>query len=155
MYDDVHVWMQRYQRVEYGGFTFATKDSQGKNKHDNSHMRLDYMEPHGRNHLRPATAYATITDLFVHTMYPGGPSKLVVCGAWLEVMGICPIAGTTLVRKNKNHAFNLSAKFTFMQECYTMPVALWPHDPFDKLPIDNPKRKWYDIIDRNEADLNV
>ena len=145
--------VQRYKRVEYGGYIFATKAAQEKNKDDDSHIRVDYMEPQGRNNLRPATAYATITDLFVHCMYPGGPSKVVVCGSWLEVMGKCPIAGTTLVRKRKNHPFNMSAKFTFMQECYTMPVALWPHDPLGKLPSDDPHRKWFDIIDRNQADI--
>ena len=93
--------MQRYQRVEYGGYTFGTKQSQMNNKHDSSHLRVDYNEPVGRHNSRPATAYATITDLFVHTMYPGGPSKVVVGGSWLEVMGKCPIAGTTLVRKNR------------------------------------------------------
>ena len=116
--------MQRYERVEYGGYTFGTKQSQMNNKHDNSHLRVDYNEPVGRNNSRPAIAYATITELFVHTMYPGGPSKVVVGGSWLEVMGKCPITGTTLVRKNANHPFNLSTKFTFLQECYTMPVAL-------------------------------
>jgi len=94
--------VQRYKRVEYGGYIFATKAAQEKNKHDDSHIRVDYMEPQGRNNLRPATAYATITDLFVHCMYPGGPSKVVVCGSWLEVMGKCPIAGTTLVRKKED-----------------------------------------------------
>ena len=145
--------MQRYERVEYGGYTFRTKKSQMTNKHDNSHIRVDYNEPVGRHSSSPATAYATITDLFVHTMYPGGPSKVVVCGSWLEVMGKCPITGTTLVRKNANHPFNLSAKFTFIQECYSIPVALWPYDPFNRLPSQDPHREYYDIIDRNQQDL--
>lgn len=143
----------RYERVEYGGNTFGTTKSQKKNKHDNSHIRVDYNEPVGRNNIRRATAYAEITDLFLHTMYPGGPSKMVVCGSWLEDMGRCPTAGTTLVRYNRNHPFNLSAKFTFIQECYPMPVALWPYDPFGKLPNDDPHRKYYDIIDRNQLDI--
>jgi hypothetical protein len=61
--------------------------------------------------------------------------------------------GTTLVRKKPDHAFNLSAKFTFMQECYTIPVTLWPYDPFHKLPSHDQRRQYYDIIDRNQADL--
>ena len=145
--------MQSYNRVEYGGYTFGTMISQEGKKHDNSHFRVDYNELVGRNHTRPAEAYATIADLFIHTMYPGGPSKVVVGGSWLECMGKCPIAGTTLVRKNANHPFNRSAKFTFIQECYTMPVALWPYDPFNRLPSQDPHRQYYDIIDRNQTDL--
>ena len=60
----------------------------------------------------------------VHEMFPGGPSKVVVRGSLLEVMGRCPITDTTLVHKNKNHPFNQSSKFTFLQTCYNIPVAL-------------------------------
>ena len=84
-------------------------------------------------------------------MYPGGPAKLVVQGDWLEVMGKCPIAGTTLVRQNNNHPFNNSCKFSFLETCYNIPVALWPHDPFNKLPNDDPHREYFDIIDRNQT----
>jgi hypothetical protein len=146
--------MQRYERVEYGGYIFCTKRSQEGHKHDNSTFKVDYNELVGRNRSVPATAYATIRDLFVHTMYPGGPSKVVVCGSWFDVIGKCPIAGTTLVRKNPNNSFNVNAKYTFIQECYTMPLALWPYDPFCRLPAGDPHRHYYDIIDRNQPEIH-
>ena len=144
--------MQSYSRVEYGGYTFGTKESQEGLKHDDSHIRLDYNELMGRNNSQLKSAFATIKDLFVHEMYPGGPAKVVVHGAWLDVLGTCPIAGTTLVRKRENHPFNLSCKFTFIQTCYQMPVALWPYDPFKKLPSNDPRRHHFDIIDRNQTE---
>ena len=96
--------------------------------------------------------YATIKRLFVHEMYPGGPSRVVVEGRWLEPMGKCEVAGTTLVRHNKHYGFNLPgrARFTFLSTCYEIPVALWPHDPAGTLPAGHPRRKWYDVIDRNQ-----
>jgi hypothetical protein len=52
-----------------------------------------------------------------------------------------------------NHPFNLYVKFTFLQECYTMPVALGSYDPFMRLPSHDPHRKYYDIIDRNQQNM--
>jgi hypothetical protein len=86
-------------------------------------------------------------------MYPGGPSKLVVKGNWFENMGKCSIAGTTLVRNNANHPFNRASKFTFIETCYTIPVAVWPYDPFNKLPANHPRRQYFDIIDRNQTEI--
>ena len=57
-------------------------------------------------------------------MYPGGPSKVVVEGLWYENVGTCPIAGTTLVRENKNTPFNKCSRFTFLETCYQIPVAV-------------------------------
>jgi hypothetical protein len=111
------------------------------------------MEAVGRASSHLKSGFATIKDIFVHEMYPGGPSKVVVSGDWLEVMGKCPIAGTTLVRQNDNHPFNNCSKFTFLETCYNIPVALWPYDPCNKLPNDDPHRKYFDIIDRNQTEL--
>ena len=111
------------------------------------------MEAVGRAQSQLNSAFATIQAIFVHEMYPGGPSKLVVRGDWLEVMGKCPIAGTTLVRQNDHHPFNKNSKFTFLETCYNIPVALWPFDPFNKLPNDDPRHKYFDTIDRNQTEL--
>jgi hypothetical protein len=111
------------------------------------------MEPSGnRRETVRKTVYATILRIFVHELYPGGPSKVVVEGRWLETMGKCEIAGTTLVKHNKRYGFNLRgrARFTFLDTCYEIPVALWPYDPGDLLPQNHPRKKWYDIIDRNQ-----
>ena len=39
--------------------------------------------------------------------------------------------------------------FEFIEDCYEMPVAVWPHDPLGKLGSTNPARKYSEIIDRN------
>ena len=94
--------------------------------------------------------FAQIKRIFEHTAYPGGPTRVVVQGDWLEIKGDCDVAKTSLGAKNPNHLFNSSSPFVFLDTCYTMPVALWPHDPFDKLPPSHPHKLWFDIIDRNQ-----
>ena len=81
--------------MEYGDYTFGTMKSQKNNKHDNSYIHVNYNVPFGYNYTRPVTVYVTITDLLVYTMNTGGPSKVVVCGSWLEVMSKYPITGNT------------------------------------------------------------
>ena len=97
-------------------------------------------------------AFASITRIFVHSMYPGGPSKVVVEGLWYENVGTCPIAGTTLVRENKNTPFNKCSRFTFLETCYQIPVAVWPYDPHGKLHPEDERRLYFDIIDRNQTE---
>ena len=142
-----------YRRAEYAGYKFADYKTQKNRKSDDSHFRVEYREQIGRSSQTVLKqAYASIRQIFVHAMYPGGPEKVVVEGRWLENMGKCPIAGTNLVRHNVNASFNQPGrqKFTFLETCYHMPVALWPFDPLNKLPHDDRRKKFYDIIDRNQ-----
>jgi hypothetical protein len=94
--------------------------------------------------------FAQIKRIFVHKAYEGGPSRVVVDGDWLQVVGLCEVAKTTLVRKNPNHPFNLSSRFVFLDNCYHRPVSVWPHDPFNRLPPGSRFSDCYDIIDRNQ-----
>ena len=75
---------------------------------------------------------------------------IMVEGDWFTVMGTCPVAGTTLVRKDLDHPFNSSSRFVFLNNCYNRPVAVWPHDPFDDLVSTDPHKHCFDIIDRNQ-----
>jgi hypothetical protein len=136
--------------VQYAGSIFRTKHSQRNLKTDNSHLVMDYKPPGANQPVKQA--YAQIKDLFEHEAYPGGPKRIVVNGAWFDVMGKCPIAGTTLVKKNRRNPFNFSSKFVFLDDCYQRPVAIWPHDPSGELAANDPKRKWFDVIDRNRSD---
>jgi hypothetical protein len=109
------------------------------------------MEALGRAESRLRSAFATLKAIFVHEMYPWGRTKLVAQGDWLEVMGTCPIAGTTLVCPNNNHPFNNSCKLSSLETSYNIPVALWPHGLFNKPPNDDPRREYFDIVDRNRT----
>ena len=144
---------QVYKKIEYAGYRFATSKSQKFTKHDNSHLRLDYYE-HAVRYGAPekTRAYAQIRRLFVHEMYPGGPSKVVVNGRWFEGMGRCEVSGTALVRHNRNSGFNRPGqpRFAFIDTCYQVPVAIWPYDPIDKLPDNDPRKRYFHVIDRNQ-----
>ena len=85
--------------------------------------------------------------------YPGGPSRVIVEGEWYRDMGKCPVAKTTLVKRDKHHSFNLSARFMFLEDCYRRPVALWPFDPLHRLESEDPKTKWFHVIDRNQEEI--
>ena len=111
---------------------------------------MDYVPPGVNQNV--LQAYAQIVDLFEHEAYPGGPKRIVVEGTWYDVVGECSIAGTTLVSRNKQHPFNFSSKFVFLDDCYQRPVAIWPHDPHGMLARGDPKRKWFDVINRNRAE---
>ena len=63
---------------------------------------------------------------------------------------VCPVAKTTLVRESPSMPFNSSSKFVFLDACYERPVAIWPHDPLGDLPASDPRRDWFDVIDRNQ-----
>ena len=78
---------------------------------------------------------------------------MMVEGDWFKVIGTCPVAGTMLVKKDSRHPFNSSSRFVFLNNCYTKPVAVWPHDPFDDLPHMNPHKDCFDIIDRNQDEI--
>ena len=61
-------------RAEYAGYTFRTRASQKHLKHDNSHFRYDYNEDLRGGRKEARKAFVSIIRIFVHSMYPGGPS---------------------------------------------------------------------------------
>ena len=105
-----------------------------------------------RDVVRSKKAYAAIQRLFVHEAYPGGPRRYVLEGKWFKVVGVCPIANTTLVRYCPSMPFNTSSRFVFLDACYQRPVAIWPHDPLGDLPLGDRRKDWFDVIDRNQCE---
>ena len=92
--------------------------------------------------------------MFVHEAFPGGPSRVIVEGEWFRVMGECPVAHTTLVKRDKDFHLNHSMRFVFLEDCYSRPVALWPFDPLHRLEQRDPERGWFHVIDRNQSELD-
>ena len=114
---------QSYKRARYAGNVFRTQASQVNLKGDDSHVRFDYRAAEGGDLTK---GFATIIRMFEHEAYPGGPSRVVLEGAWWQVVGTCPVAGTTLVKKNVEHPFNYSSRFVFLDECYQTPSSFGP-----------------------------
>ena len=104
----------------------------------------------GRTDLK--SLFGTITKIFQHTMYPGGPTKVFLQCEWYDTVGRCPVAGTQVVRKNPQNDWNLRSPFVPLDTCYQIPVAFWPYDPFDKLAANDPMnfKDCFDVIDRNQ-----
>ena len=146
---------QVYERARYAGSVFRSERSHKSPTNDDSCIRQDYRAPGVRGNAGVVlSAYARIRKIFVHQAYAGGPSRIVIQGNWHTVMGKCEIAGTTLIRPDRNQDFNTSAKFAFLQNCYQRPVAFWPYDPLHKLEEDDARRKWLDVIDRNQTETS-
>ena len=139
--------------MHYAGSTFRTAESQKNLKTDDSTISMDYMHIHPGGRQEKKKIFATIKRLFLHENYPGSKKRLIVEGEWWELVGKCPVTKNTLVKKNTDHSFNHSSKFVFLANCYPRPVALWPHDPLDDLDHDDERKKWFDVIDRNQDEL--
>jgi hypothetical protein len=135
----------------YAGFTWKVHDATSTSSKDNSIFRMDWSPP-----VRPgrsptiAKAYARVKRIFTHTMFPGGPATIFVQGDWYKDEGVCAVAGTQLVSFYPAHPFNRDSKFIPLNECYQQPVALWPHDPLKEMDADDPKKTFFDVIDRNQ-----
>ena len=95
-------------------------------------------------------SFARVKRIFQHDLFPGGPTRLFVQGAWYQDEGVCPIAGTQLVSPHPTHHFTTQSKFTTLSSCYQQPVALWPYDPKGVLPAGDRRNTFFDVIDRNE-----
>lgn len=140
-------------QVEYSGHTFFTRGSQLLLKTDNSHVRVDHFEAHGRGRNRHnvrQSAYATITRIFVHHMYPGGPNKVFFEGQWYTGQGTNPVARVPWVTLDEGDEAFAGCRFSPVENCEPRPIAIWPHDVFNVLPNNHPHKHYYDIIDRND-----
>ena len=153
------VWQQmkddikEYKKVQFAGNFFKHRKAEKHLKTDDSFIGADYQQAGPRGRTEVLKHYAAIKRLFVHTAFPGGPSRVIVEGEWYRDMGKCPVAKTTLVKRDKGHNFNLSARFIFLEDCYRRPVAFWPFDPLHRLGNDDPQRAWFHVIDRNQDEL--
>jgi hypothetical protein len=76
-------------------------------------------------------AYARISRVLIHEMFPGGPSEVVVDGEWLDVLSTKSDMGHTLVRTNPNNNFNTNCRFVSLDACEPYNVALLPLTPGD------------------------
>ena len=98
---------------------------------------MDYKRP---GHNQPILqAYARTKKLLEHESYPGGP------------VPDCEDLDHTGMQEQKNQ-FNFSSKYVFLTDCHEHPVALWPYDPLGELRHGRPEKKWFDVINRNQAD---
>lgn len=140
-----------YKKVRYSGQLFRTAASQKDTKSDNSHLRYDYNSYVGRkkNNVVMTKAFVKIVSMFTHEMYPGGPSKIVVEGAWYKYVGKSKY-DLTLVADDPTNGIHSNSRFIFLTNCYQRPVALWPYDPYKKLPRGDPKSESFAVIDRNQ-----
>lgn len=142
---------QEYASAEFAGYTWHVEDPTSTSTKDNSIFRMDYKADTGPGRRTVIhKSFARVKRIFEHVMFPGGPSRVCVEGAWYKDEGVCPIAGTQLVSPHPNHHFTHESKFIFINQCYQQPVALWPYDPKDELRPDDPKKAFFDVIDRNE-----
>ena len=142
--------IKEYKKVQFAGNFFKTRKAEKYLKTDDSHFGIDYKQLGPRGQTNIVKAYAAVKRTFVYTAYLGGPSRVVVEGEWCSDMDKCPVAGTSLINRDKRSAFNLIVRFMFLEDCYRRPVALWPSDPLHRLDDEDPKRKWFHVIDRNQ-----
>ena len=140
-----HHLTQTYDKCVYAGYSFTTPTTH--KKHDDSHVCEMYRAADGQQQH----AYGQIRSMFVHELYPGGPSKVVLRVHWFQNARTCPVSGNARVFKNYQNHLNVDFKFTFMETCYQQPVAVWPYDPLDKLPQGDPLKDCFDIINRKQA----
>jgi hypothetical protein len=146
MYDAMHV--QAYDTVQYAGYFFKTAETQQATKTDNSNVRLPYHAVEdGRRVLK--NAYGSIQQILTHPIYPGGQVKCLLLVDWFHDCGVCPVSGNPLVDTTRISETTL----TFIDDCYQCPVAVWPHDPLNKIAANDPAREWSEIIDRNQEEL--
>ena len=121
-------------------------------KHDDIHLRWDYSEANGRFRNAMRTKYATIENIFEHQMFPGGPMRVIVEVSWYTTVGKRPISGIPIVKVDVDAPFNTEQKFLFLDNCYQEPVAVWPHDPLNKLAEDDVYKGYFNVIDRNQTE---
>jgi hypothetical protein len=140
---------QEFKKATYAGNTFATQQYAAKRMRNDSNITIDYNERVGRNNSKLAGAFGTITRIFEHSMYPGGPTRLVLDCAWFDILGVVEISKTIVVERNPDNSFNQNARFTFLITAYQRPVAVWPSDPLGTR--GEPHTSQFEIIDPNDT----
>ena len=136
----------------YAGRIMRTEQSEACIKTCNSCIRVDYNDGSGRGRRSYVPSYATVTAIFRHELYPGGPARTFVRGKWFDITGECATTGLTLLRENPENDFNLHSRFTHIEACFPRSLAFWPYDPFDTLDKDDPNKDCLVVIDRNQEE---
>lgn len=131
-----------FERVTYGGNSFRTAASQRNIKTDNANIACDFFERDGGSNQR-VRAYATIQWLFYHSLYPDGPTMLLADCEWHRSEDPNPLTGNPIVRRDRDHPFNNSCRFTPLNGCNTRPVTLLPLHP------DTPEDGTMEVMDKN------
>lgn len=145
MYQQMGSDVDAFDTVQYAGHIFKTARTQRGTKVDNSNVRMPFHVIHNnRRVLREC--YGSIRNIFTHTMYPGGPTRCILEVDWFTQHGTAS-SGNPLVdtRNSEDHTF------AFIEDCYQMPVAVWPHDPLGEL--EPPFSGYSEVIDRNQTEI--
>jgi hypothetical protein len=123
-------------------YMFRTRLSEQTNSTDNSVVKMWRYSRSG-NEERNTENYAWILDMFVHELYQGGPSLVILEGNWtdVELPGI-PGVRLPVVNKNPESYFNTNGRFVALEDCVPYNLALLPNDLSDR---DGTQ---YSVIDR-------
>ena len=114
-----------------------------------SFIRMDFHVQRGNQSVLTAN-YGQIKRLFSHSLYPGGPSNIVLDVDWYDNKGTHAISKCPLVSKTNDDPASFT-RLAFLKECYPRPLALWPNDPFNQLDEEDPASYYFQVIDRNET----
>jgi hypothetical protein len=139
---------QVHSSVEYAGFKFIQASSQTQTRTDNSNVRLPYFELEDGERIKKS-AYGAIKKVVVHHLFPGGPSRCVLHVDWFTNTGQVGTSGNVLVDTEDIS----EVSFVFISDCYQIPVAVWPHDPLNRLKKGLVAHKWSEIIDKNQEEI--
>jgi len=97
--------------------------------------------------------YGTIQEMFTHCMHEDGPLRLILRVEWYRVVEKCGTAGTTIVVPDPSEPLNNHSTYVFLDSCYQQPVAVWPHDPFNRIDARDPRASYLEVVDRNQEQL--
>ena len=146
-FQNMEQMVESYGKVRYAGYKFCTVSSQRKTKTNNSLVRMPYSTVENRRRVTKS-AYGGIRAVLVHHQYPGGLPKCVLYVDWYQNVGTAPISGNPMIDTTRIDW----SSFVFIEDCYQIPLAIWPHDPLDLLPASNPAGAWWEVIDKNQEE---
>ena len=117
------VYVQNIKACSLDTVQFATTRSEATVESDGASIMMPYRYEETR---KRKTAYGRIKEMFVHSMWPGGPKLVVIQCAWHEEAGTNPVSKLPQIRLNQlwNHRMH------FIKDCWAQNCALFPSDPF-------------------------
>ena len=136
----------------YAGSEFRTQASQENLRTDNSKVRYEYLARDTNGRERRWKAYGVIQRIFKHEMYPGGPVICLLECNWYPRVDLDAKSFNILVGSQPAPGAD-GDRFVNVQNCYQLPIVLWPHDPLGLCSIDDPRRDLLEVIDRNQDEV--